>query len=129
GGFTFLVLQKGSTVHFFELETGDNLSTGLLPVSLDLIDYKAAGAGPIHDIPCSFASGAGYLFIGHPSIDPVIVRYNVEEETFEASGIEILIRDFDGLPDNLKITENPSTLTDEHHYNLKNQGWDQQVRI
>jgi hypothetical protein len=34
-----------------------------------------------------------------------------------------LIRDFEGLDDELAVDEEPSTLSAEHHYNLKNQGW------
>jgi hypothetical protein len=124
GGFTFLVLQKGEAVHFFELDDGDNLSA-----SVHLSDYQAPGAPAIKDTPCSFAGGAGYLFIAHPYCDPVIVRWNNGDQEFEAARVPIRIRDFKGVEDELNITENPTNLSDEHHYNLKNQGWDQQVRV
>lgn len=129
GGYVFLVLQKGSTVHFFELETGDTISAGLTPTSIDLEDFKVAGAqGPVAYTPCSFTSGAGYLYIAHPLCDPVLVRYDSSAQNFETARIEIEVRDFTGVEDNLGIEENPDALTDEHHYNLRNQGWDQQVR-
>lgn len=128
GGYVFLVLQKGSNIHFFELETGDTISAGLTPISIDLENYRAAGGGAISRIPCSFSAGAGYLYIAHPVCDPVIVRYLSDTQEFEASKIEIRIRDFTGVEDDLEIEEQPDTLSDEHHYNLRNQGWDQQVR-
>lgn len=129
GGFTFLVLQKGSVVHFFELDDADNLSLGIHPTSLDLNDFRVPGAPTPENTPCSFASGAGYLFIAHPNCNPIIVRWENEETDFQRAQINIRIRDFEGVEDSLKITENPATLTDAHHYNLKNQGWDQQVRV
>lgn len=129
GRFTFLVLQKGKVVHFFKLASSSNVSSTIQPVSLDLSDYKAAGASHIKETPASFASGAGYLYIAHPKCDPIIVRWNNEESAFEAARITILIRDFEGLEDNLKVDKNPGSLSKEHHYNLLNQGWDQKVRV
>jgi hypothetical protein len=129
GGYTFLVLQKGSIVHLFELEDGDNLSGSLSPTSIDLDDYKAGGAPAINNIPCSFTSGEGYLFIAHPYCEPLIVRWNALEEAFEAAEVTIRVRDFNGLDDTLNVTDNPTSLSTNHHYNLRNQGWDQMVRV
>lgn len=129
GGYTFLVMQKGSVVHFFELEDSSSLSAGIHNTFLDLEGFKAPGAGDIRKVPCSFDAGFGYLFIAHPHCTPVLIRWNDDTKEFEYAGIPIQIRDFEGVDDGLGITENPSTLTDEHHYNLKNQGWDQQVRV
>lgn len=129
GGFTFLVLQSGSSVHFYELTQSEALSSGIQPVSIDLNEYKAPGAGPLNMTPCSFASGAGYLFIAHPLCDPVIVRWIDEEDHFEASRINLQIRDFEGVTDEAGLLENPVDLSDKHHYNLRNQGWNQEVRV
>jgi hypothetical protein len=128
GGSTFFVLQKGEEVTFYGLG-GLSLSADLLAATLDLTDYTAAGAGALRNIPASFASGSGYLFIAHPFCDPIIVRYNNTSETFEAARVTIRIRDFEGVEDGLAVNENPATLSTLHHYNLKNQGWDQTVRV
>lgn len=129
GSFTFLVLQKGSVVHLFELEDGDNLSGSLHPTSVDLDDFKTGGAPAINNIPCSFASGEGYLFVAHPYCDPFMIRWNNSTQQFETLEVTVRARDFDGLEDGLRIGENPTSLSTEHHYNLRNQGWDQQVRV
>lgn len=129
GGFTFLVLQTGSVVHFYELTTSDALSSGIQPVSLDLNNFKAPQGGVLHMTPCSFSAGAGYMFIAHPFCDPIIVRWMEDEQIFEASRISILIRDFEGVEDTEGILTNPVNLTDQHHYNLRNQGWNQDVRV
>lgn len=129
GGFTFLVLQTGSVVHFYELTQSEALSSGILPVSIDLDAYKAPGAGELRMTPCSFAAGAGYLFIAHPLCDPVIVRWVEDEGHFEAARISLRIRDFEGVEDSEGLLTNPVNLTDSHHYNLRNQGWNQEVRV
>jgi hypothetical protein len=129
GGSTFFVLQKGEEITFYELNQEGSLSAGLLAAVLDLNDYIASGAGPVQNIPASFASGSGYLFIAHPFCDPIIVRYDNTSETFEAARVTIRIRDFEGVEDGLAVNENPATLSTLHHYNLKNQGWDQTVRV
>lgn len=129
GGFTFLVLQLGSNVLFYELTLSDALSSGVQPVGLDLTQFKAPGAGTINMTPCSFSAGAGYLFIAHPLCNPVIVRWDEDDEVFQAAGIGIRVRDFEGVEDTEGIMTNPVNLTDEHHYNLRNQGWNQEVRV
>lgn len=129
GKYTFLVLQKGSVVHFYKLAVEGTVSNVIMPVSLNLETYKAAGASLIKETPASFASGQGYLYIAHPKCDPVIVRWKPAAGVFQAARIKLLIRDFEGLEDGLSIVANPSSLSKEHHYNLLNQGWDQKVRV
>lgn len=129
GGFTFLVVQRGSSVHFFEMTIESALSGSVSAISLDLNDFKAPGAPALHLTPVSFAAGAGWLFVCHPYCDPVIVRWNKDEDQFESAKITLTIRDFEGVEDGLKVAENPTELSDEHHYNLRNQGWNQSVRV
>lgn len=129
GGFTFLVLQMGTNILFYELTTEDALSAGVQPVSLDLNAYKSPGSGDIRMTPCTFAAGAGYLFVAHPNCDPVIVRWNQDTEVFESAKITIRIRDFEGVEDTEGILDNPDGLTTPHHYNLRNQSWNQMVRV
>lgn len=129
GGFTFLVLQIGYNINFFELTTSSSLSLNKTPAAVDLRNYKAPGAGDIINTPASFAAGAGYLFIAHPNCDPVVVKFNSDENTFEVAKINVLIRDFEGVADNLGVLENPISLSTEHYYNLRNQGWNKLVRV
>lgn len=129
GGFTFLAMQVGDQIRFYQLQQEDGLSSAIEPVALNLNDYKVAGNGDISNIPCQMDNGAGYLYVVHPACDPIIVRYNTDSSVFEAARITILVRDFDGLEDGLGVSEEPATLTPEHHYNLLNQGWDQKVRV
>lgn len=129
GGFTFLVLQVGWNIHFFELSLNSALSAGVQPESIDLRDYRAPGANVNRHTPASFTAGAGYLFIAHPSCEPLIVRYNDVENVFEVAMITVQIRDHEGVEDGLAVNENPSTASTQHLYNLKNQGWYKPVRV
>lgn len=129
GGVTFLAVQIGSEVHFYELTVSESLSTGIRPVFIDLMDYAIPGATNIHLQPVSFASGGGYLIIAHPGCDPVMVRWNKDTDYFERARIQIMIRDTWGVDDGLAPTEEPVTLSPEHHYNLKNQSWHKNVRV
>lgn len=129
GGFTFLVLQIGNLIHFYELTQSDALSSGIQPVSLNLDNYRAPGSGALNMTPVSFAAGAGYLFIAHPMCDSIIVRWIDDLQHFEAARIDLVIRDFEGVEDTVGLLENPTVLSDQHHYNLQNQGWNQEVRV
>lgn len=129
GGFTFLVVQVGFNVSFYEMSVNSSLSEGVVPRSVDLRDYKAPGAQEIQNIAATFASGNGYLFIAHPMCDTVLVRFNSDDDVFEAGRINLLIRDFEGVEDNLGTAEEPVTLSVEHSYNLRNQGWFKKVRV
>ncbi len=129
GGFTFLVMQVGFNIQFYELTVNDALSSGIQPSAIDLRDYAAPGASNINNVPASFASGAGYLFVAHPNCNPVLVRFNNDDNVFEVAGISILIRDFEGVDDGLGLSTEPSSLSIEHSYNLRNQGWNKKVRV
>src|SRR5690606_15815619 len=131
GGFTFLVLQVGASVLFYELNTETSLSASQTPIGLDLKDFKAPGSTlDIELTPASFSSGAGYLFICHPACEPIIVYYDDVTATFKTGPISIYTRDMKGLEEEgVGLTEEPTTLTATHHYNLSNQGWYQTVRV
>ena len=131
GGFTFLVVQSGTYIGFFEMNTTGSLSSAALPMAVDLMMYKTpqSTAGQVRSKHCSFSAGAGYLYICHPHCDPVIIRYDEDTAQFSASRINIYVRDFEGLEDNLRVDERPATLSKEHDYNLRNQGWYKTVRV
>lgn len=129
GSFTFLVLQVGWYVYFFQPTSTIAITDGLKEAVLDLRDYAAPGASDIEKTGASFAAGAGYLFVTHPTCEPLLIRYDSADDVFEVAAITIQIRDFEGVPDNLAVEENPYQLYKEHWYNLKNQGWYKNVRV
>jgi hypothetical protein len=118
----FLVCQIGSTLHFFNMDATPATKKGF---TVDLTSFKVdtASATMVANEVCQFASGKGFLFVVHPYTEPVVVEYDDNTDTITATQILVQIRDFDGVNDGLGNEEQPTTLTKEHLYNLKNQGW------
>jgi hypothetical protein len=120
----FLVTQKGLTVWFFDMSSNVSAES-FKPFTIDLANYIISGWS-IQDAQeqvYQMASGKGYLFIVGRCISPLVVKYNEDADEISVTPLAILIRDFDGLNDELANDEEPTTLTKEHHYNLLNQGW------
>lgn len=129
-GLTQLIaVQVGNSVYFWlssQATVNSPLSTQFMNTNVNLNQFVATGLNSAVDtsIECQFADGNGYLFIFHPNCDPIYCSYDSSTKTVTAKGISLQIRDFIGVPetgiaDNLR----PSTLTQEHQYNLSNQGW------
>ena len=123
-GLTQIVVEQvGSTLYFYRSSSAtvaSPLSANKLASTIDLTLFTVGGTfDPAQE--CQFADGNGYLFVYHPAIDPVYCTYTAGVIT--AAPIVIKIRDFNGIPDSLADTTRPITLSDEHSYNLTNQGW------
>lgn len=120
----FFVVQKGFDVLFFDMST--NVSADAKKsFTIDLSIYMIAGWTP-EDAKAQIyqmSSGKGFLFIVGRPIMPLVVEYDEDTDNITVYPLNILIRDFDGLNDNLANDEEPTSLTKEHHYNLLNQGW------
>lgn len=118
------VKQVGSSLYFYNISavtTSSPLSQNYIS-SISIAGNVAAGGTFDITQECEYAAGNGYLFVYHPSCDPAYFTY--ASGAIAGNVITIQIRDFAGIPeagvaDNLR----PLTLTDEHKYNLINQGW------
>jgi len=119
---SFLCLQIGGTIYFFDMYSSP-VSGAMKSFTVDLTAYAAPGATAIESSPIQMSAGKGYLFIAGDKIKPLVVEYLSDTDTISVETITILIRDFEGVDDDLAVDEEPSTLTPKHHYNLKNQGW------
>ncbi len=117
-----LCVQVGLTIHFYSLDN-TTISGFKKSFTLDLSPYVVAGVLGAEQTTVQMSSGKGYLFIVSPKLEPLLVEYKPETDTIEASRIYIQIRDFDGVDDGLSPQDEPPTLSDLHHYNLRNQGW------
>ena len=118
----FLVSQVGETIYFYDLSPTAS-SSSLKSFTIDLSAYKAAVHPDVSNADVEFTAGRGLLFIAGKKIAPLVVEYDADADTIAVSEVTILIRDFDGLDDGLANDEEPLTLTPNHHYNLRNQGW------
>lgn len=120
----FVVVQVDTTLHFF-VGTATSVTGTKKSFTVDLTAYKVndfTGAD-VASRRCQFAAGKGHLFVANETIDPLLIDYEADTDTITVNRILVLMRDFDGLNDGLLNDEEPSTLSKEHFYNLRNQGW------
>lgn len=120
GDISFLVVQIGDTIHFYD-NTANPTSGGEKSFTVDLNLFKIGAS--VGNTRADFDSGNGWLFVVGEDFKPFYVTYDSDADTITATEIAIKIRDTVGLDDGLDPDEEPTTLSDEHNYNLKNQGW------
>ena len=121
-GLDFLVHQFGSQLAFFDVSETPS-STNRKNFYFDLADYFIADAVAPEEASVQMATGKGFLFVVSEAMDPAIIEYDPITDSISSRRIEILIRDFDGVEDEIATESEPSTLTALHQYNLENQGW------
>lgn len=123
-----VVVQVGVTLYFYQSSNAtvsNPLSTTRLTSTIDISDFLVVGSsGDPAPIECQFSDGNGYLFVFHPFLEPFFCTYSGGVIT--AAEINIQVRDFNGIPEpGIPINNRPASLTNEHTYNLYNQGWNQ----
>jgi len=118
----FIVVQVGPTLAFFNAGTAP-ITAGFNEDYNVELDQWEVNAADIQFERCQFTAGNGKLFVSHPKLDPIKIEYDSDTDTMEVSRISLRIRDLEGLDDELEVNERPSTLSEEHKYNLRNQGW------
>lgn len=120
---SFVVVQIGPIIHFYSVNTTTGQSsTSKSSYTLNLTSLST-GFGEVFSQKCQFAQGNASLFVAHPSIQPIVVRFDTNTNTFSTSTIDISIRDFKFLNKEITNEVQPATLTDLHKYDMYNQGW------
>ncbi len=123
GTITFVVQQVGETLYFFEVSQTTGLSDSRKAFTVDLTSFGVSGAPALAPVLCQFAAGNGDLFVTHPYCTPFYIEYNRDADSISTNSIDIQIRDFAGVDDGLDVETRPTTLSNQHKYNLYNQGW------
>lgn len=59
--------------------------------------------------------------------NPVLLKYNKSTGAITQSTITLLCRDIWGVYDGLAVDNRPTSLSDTHKYNLRNQGWSTKI--
>lgn len=116
------VIQVGASLYFIDLLTSApsaNYLNGGNPIT---------GTGLDNAMIVNFATINNFLLvIGSGFTNPLLFSYDKETDTVTYDTAEIMVRDLWGVDDALGENDRPTTLSPEHHYNLKNQGWDDSV--
>lgn len=69
------------------------------------------------------------ILVGEDLPYPIKLEYDTATDTVSYTTLYLKIRDFFGVEDNYEISERSATLSDEHLYNLKNQGWNDDIQV
>ena len=86
--------------------------------SADLFNFHSTLPG---NTRYTISSNSQFLLIGGGS--KIFALSKSGASTVEVYSVTVYIRDFKLLPDGLTVSQRPTTLTDEHKYNLYNAGW------
>lgn len=126
GDITLAVLQVGLSVYFYKIITDNSYSSGQITSHITLSPVSGSVSPEVQE--AQFSDGNGYLFITHPSVNPVRVSYDSVTETITGTSLNLQIRDFEGaLADPYAIDFRPTSSlagsNSDHLYNLYNQGW------
>lgn len=116
----FLIVQIGTGLFFYDLNELSVSSSyiGTVDFSSVCVSTVDAGLSPIE----AKESTIGLVCVNQYA-DPFVVMYDSTASEFVLSRLVLKVRDFVGMPDGLRIDENPTTLSNLHLYNLLNQGW------
>lgn len=128
GDNTIVVTQVGSTLYFYLIDETGAVSDNQF-ASLSLLTYQPIGSTlSISGSECQYASGKGFLFVTNPAMESVYITYDPDTVSISATVITLRTRDFEGVDDGLELDERPTVLSEQHEYNLLNQGWDTDVQ-
>jgi hypothetical protein len=124
GAYNFVVVQRADKLYIYT-NSGDGISPTEQPlVEILLATYKVPGNPNASGVaPCSFSNANGRLLVTSADTYPLLLTYTVSTGIFSASVVTIYFRDVYGVTDGLAVNNQPATLSNEHKYNLYNQGW------
>jgi hypothetical protein len=117
------VIRIRSKFWFMNLNTdnpSDNLKNNGNPITLaDLVNEKIEIA--VINNNCVIVSKELPI--------PVMLKYNKDTEVVTKEDIPVEIRDTYGVDDSLFIDTRPTSLSNAHKYNLRNQGWNKNIIV
>lgn len=116
-----IVYQVNTVLHFYKY-VQKPYSTYKYEHTLDIAD-AVIDIGNFTSSVASFTICDGKLIMVNKYMRPILISFDDDTEEFSYKHITIQYRDFEGLEDNLRVDQMPTELSNEHHYNLINQGW------
>lgn len=114
-----VIVQIGCSLFFYDLNA-DIISAAPKNGGNPVV-FNASVLAP--DVAIQTASISGALVIVTGSRQITLMEYDEVTDTIATRPFNIQIRDLFGVDDNLPTDGRPSALSDEHKYNLLNQGW------
>lgn len=130
-----IVVQVAEFLYFFTASLIDNVPavSGIHSERFDLTDVLSGTslgtAAAIETTRVVMENVKGNLMVTAEPINPILVQWDASIPSINVTELKLKIRDTIGIEDGLQIDEHPSTLSDDHKYNLFNQGWYKQRRL
>lgn len=126
GNINFFVIQVGNELWVYNKDASPISNGYLTTVDISAYNITAFAPGKVLvtlrvDMDSSVQNG--HLFMTAIGSEPLVLEYDDINEELLVSTLELQIRDFDGVDDDLEVDERPATLSAAHEYNLMNQGW------
>jgi hypothetical protein len=120
------VIQVGTKLYFLDLFTANPSANPLHGGnSLDAADITNIVD---NTVVFDFTIVNNNLIVVSEGLDtPFLLSYDYPSDTISYQTARIKIRDLYGVSDSLGDKERPASLSPEHEYNLRNQGWDSAV--
>ena len=130
GGNDYHVFQIRDNLYIIKDQAG-NLTPTSDVITYDIDTHTPAGVAQVtEDTVLDMTSGEGNLYCVGKEVEPFYLT--LSGSTVKGYQIPLRIRDFTGVDDSLEVDYRPTSgegLSDEHKYNLLNQGWAQGRRI
>lgn len=143
----FVVVQNGDKLSF--TDASDSTLTATESYTYSLLTSKSGTTkGQDADArkqPVSYANVKGKLLICSEAIEPTLIEYDPVGDTLTGFIMSLKVRDVLGLESGIEVDKRPTVigdfpagvtasgtyaaLSEQHEYNLYNQGWYQQRRI
>lgn len=118
------VIQIGNQLWFVDLFDTSPSATLLNSGAAFSLDATTVGTNISGNEIISFSPALGVLILVSKEMEsPYYLTYDSTADSFTATKVDIKVRDIWGVDDSLDVTDRPSVLSDEHNYNLLNQGW------
>lgn len=139
-------LESGrQSIHRWDSPGGDsNISIGVVRIDEKLFFINLLAASPSDNLLNSGNSitlaGLGdnkiqvsiinnkCIIVSEDLSKPVLLTYNRTTQAVTQSSLTLEIRDLYGVDDGLDENKRPSTLSNTHKYNLRNQGWNTNIK-
>lgn len=118
---SFVVVQIADKLDFWQFKAGTLSPNYEAGYRINLSNRKAAGAPSPAKAACQFADGQGKLYVAHPYCEPFYVYFANSNMNIEEIAIEV--RDFTVLDLDAEPDDHPASMTPEHEYDVRNQGW------
>lgn len=139
-----IIRTSKQSAHFWPTPGGDtSRSIGVVRVYnklwfLDLLDEAPSGALLNGGNPITISALAdaeletavinnSLVLVSKDLPLPVLLTYNSATDTVTQEQVSIYVRDIWGVDDGLGINTRPTTLSNTHKYNLRNQGWSTKI--